>query len=371
MGWENPEIPWRELERRLSGRPPVHAAPTTRCASRCTATAATPPPGRASGTTTAPLGAAARPTSTCRSPSCTRTPRSASSTARPSPEELAEEAARLGLEALTLTDHDGVYGVVRFAEAAEALGLATGFGAELSLDVAAAAHAGRTLRSPPASASPTRPARTCSPWPATRTATPGCRRTISTAHLRGGAKGRPVYDARRARRGAPTGTGWCSPAAARARSGTRSIRRRHRRRPARAGRVGRTASAATTSPSSSPTNSTRSPTSATTRWPTLADEFRLPIVATTAAHYHAPPRRPLATALAAVRARSQPGRDRRLAAGLGRPAPAQRRRDGGAVRPLARRGDERRPAGQGDRVLAAAHRAGPAAVPVPGRAAPR
>jgi error-prone DNA polymerase len=36
----------------------------------------------------------------------------------------------------------------------------------------------------------------------------------------------------------------------------------------------------------------------------LADEARLPLVATTAAHYHGPPRRPLATAMAAVRARS-------------------------------------------------------------------
>ena len=34
------------------------------------------------------------------------------------PEELAEEAARLGLEALALTDHNGFYGIVRFAEAA-------------------------------------------------------------------------------------------------------------------------------------------------------------------------------------------------------------------------------------------------------------
>ncbi|MGI8873421.1 MAG: error-prone DNA polymerase [Egibacteraceae bacterium] len=51
------------------------------------------------------------------------------------PEELAEEAARLGLEALALTDHDGVYGVVRFAEAAGAVGLPTVFGAELSLGV--------------------------------------------------------------------------------------------------------------------------------------------------------------------------------------------------------------------------------------------
>ncbi len=49
------------------------------------------------------------------------------------PEQLAEEAARLGLEALALTDHDGFYGVVRFAEAARTVGLPTVFGAEISL----------------------------------------------------------------------------------------------------------------------------------------------------------------------------------------------------------------------------------------------
>jgi error-prone DNA polymerase len=51
------------------------------------------------------------------------------------PETLAEEGARLGLEALALTDHDGFYGVVRFAEAARAVGLKTLFGAELTLGV--------------------------------------------------------------------------------------------------------------------------------------------------------------------------------------------------------------------------------------------
>src|SRR4051812_18272 len=51
------------------------------------------------------------------------------------PEELAEEAARLGLEALAVTDHDGLYGVVRFAEAARAVGIPTVFGAELTLAV--------------------------------------------------------------------------------------------------------------------------------------------------------------------------------------------------------------------------------------------
>jgi error-prone DNA polymerase len=49
------------------------------------------------------------------------------------PEELATEAARLGLDALALTDHDGFYGVVRFAEAARAVGMPTVFGAEITL----------------------------------------------------------------------------------------------------------------------------------------------------------------------------------------------------------------------------------------------
>jgi len=51
------------------------------------------------------------------------------------PEDLVEEASRLGLAALALTDHDGYYGVVRFAEAARPLGLPTVFGAELTLEI--------------------------------------------------------------------------------------------------------------------------------------------------------------------------------------------------------------------------------------------
>src|SRR5882724_3302933 len=54
------------------------------------------------------------------------------------PGELVAEAARLGLETLALTDHDGMYGVPQFAQAAARLRdsgtrLATVFGAELSL----------------------------------------------------------------------------------------------------------------------------------------------------------------------------------------------------------------------------------------------
>ncbi len=56
------------------------------------------------------------------------------------PEELATEAARLGLEALALTDHNGFYGVVRFAEAARAVGLPTVFGAEITLTPGLADH---------------------------------------------------------------------------------------------------------------------------------------------------------------------------------------------------------------------------------------
>ena len=49
------------------------------------------------------------------------------------PEALVAEAARLGLSGVALTDHDGLYGVVRFAQAARARGLPTVFGAELHL----------------------------------------------------------------------------------------------------------------------------------------------------------------------------------------------------------------------------------------------
>ena len=53
-----------------------------------------------------------------------------------SPEQLLEESSRLGLHALAITDHDGFYGVVRLAEAAEQHPrIGTVFGAELSLDL--------------------------------------------------------------------------------------------------------------------------------------------------------------------------------------------------------------------------------------------
>ena len=50
------------------------------------------------------------------------------------PEALVAQAAELGMPALALTDHDAVYGAVRFAEAAQTYGIQPIFGAELTLE---------------------------------------------------------------------------------------------------------------------------------------------------------------------------------------------------------------------------------------------
>ena len=98
------------------------------------------------------------------------------------PEELVSEAARLGLRAIALTDHDGLYGVVRFAEAARELGMRTVFGAELSLS-----DTSRTDVSDP-------------PGPHLLVLARGpegyrrLSRQIAAAHLAGGEKGKPRYD---------------------------------------------------------------------------------------------------------------------------------------------------------------------------------
>ncbi len=98
------------------------------------------------------------------------------------PEELVEEAARLDLRAIALTDHDGLYGVVRFAEAAKELDMRTVFGAELSLS-----NTARTEDPDP-------------PGPHLLVLARGpegyrrLSRQIARAHLAGGEKGKPRYD---------------------------------------------------------------------------------------------------------------------------------------------------------------------------------
>lgn len=98
------------------------------------------------------------------------------------PEELAEEAARLGLTALAVTDHDGFYGVVRFAEAARALHLPTVFGAELSLGLPG-----------PQNGEPDPLGRHLLVLAHGHEGYARLAATISRAQLRGGEKGRPVY----------------------------------------------------------------------------------------------------------------------------------------------------------------------------------
>jgi error-prone DNA polymerase len=48
-------------------------------------------------------------------------------------EDMTDRAAQLGLSGLAVTDHDGLYGVVRFTTAAEAVGLRPVLGIEIEL----------------------------------------------------------------------------------------------------------------------------------------------------------------------------------------------------------------------------------------------
>ncbi len=99
------------------------------------------------------------------------------------PEELVVEASRLQLDALALTDHHGLYGVVRFSEAARAMGVPTVFGAEITL-----APAGpRTGEPDPSGHHLVLLAR--DPEGYARLST-----LLADAHLAGGEKGRPVLD---------------------------------------------------------------------------------------------------------------------------------------------------------------------------------
>ncbi|MGO9911498.1 MAG: error-prone DNA polymerase, partial [Acidimicrobiales bacterium] len=101
------------------------------------------------------------------------------------PEQLVAEASRLGLEALALTDHEGLYGIVRFFEAAREAGMRTVYGAELALAGGGPA-APRTRVPDPAGSHLVLLAR--DPEGYTRLA-----RALSEAHLAGGEKLRPAH----------------------------------------------------------------------------------------------------------------------------------------------------------------------------------
>ncbi len=286
-------------------------------------TAATAPRGRASARRTSRLPSSARRTR-CPTPSCTPTRRtSASSTAPPRRRSSPRRPSASACTRLALTDHDGFYGIVRFAEAAEARRPADG--------VRGRSCRSRLPKPQKGDADPDRRT-TCSCWPAARRATPRWPRPSAQAQLRGAEKGRPVYDldelagaadghwarAHRVPQGRGAGRRSSMPSGGRrrrARGGReldrprRPVRPRQRRRralgPRRPARLG----------------------AATTPWPRWprAPARRRRHQQRALRHAAA---RPLATALAAVRARRSLDERRRLAAGAAGACPAVRGRAG-------------------------------------------
>ncbi|MFZ2510301.1 MAG: error-prone DNA polymerase [Gordonia sp. (in: high G+C Gram-positive bacteria)] len=213
------------------------------------------------------------------------------------PEEMVTEAQRLGLTGLALTDHDGFYGVVRFAEAARECGMPTIFGAELSLGVSTGLDQ-RNVRAgavdPPGEhllviARDAEGYRRLS-------------RVIADAHMSGGAKGLLRYDAEAITEAAVghwlilTGCRKGSVRRALARGGVPAARKALGDM---VDRFTRENVAVELTASGRSDDDERNAALAL-----LADEFRLPTVATTGAHFAGPQRRRLAMAVAAVRART-------------------------------------------------------------------
>lgn len=206
------------------------------------------------------------------------------------PEEMVEEAARLNLRAIALTDHDGLYGVVRFAEAARELDVATVFGAELSL--------GNTPRTDvPDPPGPHLLVLARGPEGYRRLS-----REIARAHLAGGEKGKPRYDLDTLTEA--SGGHWHI---------LTGCRKGHVRQalseggPEAAGRAladlvdrfGRSRVSVELTHHGQPCDDERNAALAG-----LAPRFGVNIVATTGAHFAAPSRGRLAMAMAAIRARN-------------------------------------------------------------------
>ncbi|MBO2455938.1 error-prone DNA polymerase [Actinomadura barringtoniae] len=125
MGWHNPPIPWRDFEKQLSwksgnepgGRPQDLSPPR-----RDPSAARRPDDDRQERRPDAPAWAELHVHSSY-----------SFLDGASDPASLVREAARLGVEAMAITDHDGMYGAVQFAQAAAERNIGTIFGAELSL----------------------------------------------------------------------------------------------------------------------------------------------------------------------------------------------------------------------------------------------
>ena len=304
MGFSNPPISWREMEAHLSGRNTPASNTTSRTQPQDRPPEHDVPFSRKRATYEPPTLV------TDPEPSVAYAELHAHSSfswldGASSPEEMAEEATRLGITALALTDHDGMYAAPRFAAAAEALGVATIFGAELSVDSPLARSSSERMIA----------ARVGMPDPPGRHLVVLARdpdgyaalcRVISEAQLRGGVKGRPVYDWDELA-DAAAGGHWLVLTGGRkgplttalGSGGMFALDEARRARDELIDRFGADNLVVEMTYAAEPLADER-----LDALHLLATEVGLPVVATSGAHYHAPERRRLATVLAATRARS-------------------------------------------------------------------
>jgi error-prone DNA polymerase len=176
MGWNNPPIPWSEFERALSDRRRPRQMPAGVDGGD------SPAWSLKRGPYVAPAGIVRDPDALPYAELHAHSNYSFLDGAS-SPEELLEEAERLGLHALAITDHDGFYGIVRFAEAAETAAVKTVFGAELSLGL-----------SGPQNGEADPEGNHLLVLARREEGYHRLAKAITEAQLRGGEKGRPVYD---------------------------------------------------------------------------------------------------------------------------------------------------------------------------------
>ncbi len=175
MGWNNPPIPWTEFERAMSDSRRPKQMPLNADGGDSPAWSLRRGPYVPQGVV---RDADALPYAELHAHSSFSFLDGASS-----PEELLEEAERLGLHALAITDHDGFYGIVRFAEAAETAEVKTVFGAELSLGLGG-----------PQNGEPDPEGSHLLVLARQEEGYHRLAKAITEAQLRGGEKGRPVYD---------------------------------------------------------------------------------------------------------------------------------------------------------------------------------
>src|SRR5918993_116750 len=285
MGWNNPGIPWSELERKLSDANRPGGPKLLGDGGDSPAWSRKRHPYRPSDDLVAPAGPIV-PYAELHAHSTFSFLDGASA-----PEQLVEEAHRLGLTGLAITDHDGFYGIVHFAEAAESFPeLQTVFGAELSLGLSGPQNG----QADPEGEHLLVLARREEGYHRLAGA-------ITPGQLAGGEKGRPVYSLEELAERA--GGEWVVPTGCRKGAVRRALAEGGADAAAReldrlTALFGRENVVVELFDHGHPLDQQANDALAG-----LAERARLPLLATNAVHYAPPPEHRLAAALAAVRAR--------------------------------------------------------------------